>query len=101
MNDFPKFCGCSPKFGPAKPIQSSKLKWAWQDQFFRQTHETLRNCFFYNDLQMILVPFFEIFDRFLSTKKLTSLHLHVNQDLLELLDELFWQNLNFFIKKNL
>ena len=31
---------------------------------------------------MILLPFFEILDRFLSTKKLASLHLHVNQDLL-------------------
>ena len=64
MNNFPKFCGCSSKIGPATPIQSSKLKWAWQAQFLSHTHETLQNCFFLKDLQMILVPFFEIFDGF-------------------------------------
>ena len=77
-------CGCSSKIGSATPIQSSKLKWAWQAQFLSHTHETLQNFFFLKDLQKILVPFFEIFDRFWSTKKLASLHLHVNQDLLEL-----------------
>ena len=51
---------------------------------FEPHPQTLQTCFFLKDLQMILVPFFEIFDRFWSTKKLASLHLHVNQDLLDL-----------------
>ena len=86
MNNFPKFCGCSSNIGLATSIQSSKLKWAWQAQLLSHIHKTLQNCFFLKDLQMILVPFFEIFDRFWSTKKLASLHLHVNQDLLGLLN---------------
>ena len=64
MNNFPKFCGCSSKIEAATPNQSSKLKWAWQAQFLSHIHETLQNSFFLKDLQMILVPFFEIFDRF-------------------------------------
>ena len=66
------------------PISILNFEWAWQAQFLSHTLETLQTCFFLKDLQMILVPFFEIFDRFWSTKKLASLHLHVNQDLLVL-----------------
>ena len=43
MNNFPEFYGCSSKTGPAMPIQSSKLKWAWQAKLLSQTHETLQN----------------------------------------------------------
>ena len=82
INNFPKCCGCTSKIGPSTPIQSSKLKWAWQAQFLSHTCKNLQNCFFLKDLQMILIPFIEIFDRFPSTKKLAGLHLHVNQDLL-------------------
>ena len=44
---------------------------------------------------MMLLPFFEIFDSFLSTKKLASLHLHGNQDLLDLIySPLCWKSNN-------
>ena len=84
MNNFPKFGRCGTKIGPATPIWNSKLNWAWQAQFLSHIHEFLQNYLFLKDLQMILVSFFEISDGFWSTKKLPSLLLHVNQDLLAL-----------------
>ena len=83
-NNFPKFGRCGSKIGSATPIWNSKLNWAWQAQFLSHIHEFLQNYLFFKDLQMILVSFFEIFDGFWSTKKLPSLLLHVNQDLLGL-----------------
>ena len=82
MNNFPKFGRCGSNIEPATPIWNSKLNWAWQAQFLSHIHEFLQNYLFFKDLQMILVSFFEIFDGFWSTKKLPSLLLHVNQDLL-------------------
>ena len=82
INNFPKFGRCGSKIEPATPIWNSKLDWAWQAQFLSHIHEFLQNYLFFKDLQMILVSFFEIFDGFWSTKKLPSLLLHVNQDLL-------------------
>ena len=61
MNNFPKFCGCNSKIGPATPIQSSKLKWAWQAQFLSHTLQILEKVIFFEDLQMILLSFLEIF----------------------------------------
>ena len=84
INNFPKFGRCGSKIEPATPIWNSKLDWAWQAQFLSHIHEFLQNYLFFKDLQMILVSFFEIFDGFWSTKKLPSLLLHVNQDLLVL-----------------
>ena len=86
INNFPKFGGCGSKIEPATPIWNSKLDWAWQAQFLSHIHEFLQNYLFFKDLQMILVSFFEIFDGFWSTKKLPSLLLHVNQDLLVLVN---------------
>ena len=87
INNFPKFGRCGSKIEPATPIWNSKLDWAWQAQFLSHIHEFLQNYLFFKDLQMILVSFFEIFDGFWSTKKLPSLLLHVNQDLLALINE--------------
>ena len=84
INNFPKFGRCGSKIGHATPIWNSKLNWVWQAQFLSHIHEFLQNYLFFKDLQMILVSFFEIFDGFWSTKKLLSLLLHVNQDLLNL-----------------
>ena len=74
----------SSKIDRVAAIYTSKFKWAWQAQFLSHIHEFLQNYLFFKDLQMILVSFFEIFDGFWSTKKLPSLLLHVNQDLLDL-----------------
>ena len=38
----------------------SNLKWAWQAHFLSHTPETLENQISLQDVQMILVPFFEI-----------------------------------------
>ena len=49
--------------------QGTDLKFSLKSvKFFTKrkkiTHKNLQNVFFLKDLQMILVPFFEIFDRF-------------------------------------
>ena len=51
------------KIGPTMPIskfQNQKFKWAWQAQFLSNTYEILEKYVFYIDLEMILVPFFDI-----------------------------------------
>ena len=57
---FPKFHRCGSKIVPATPFWNSNFKWAWQAQFLSHTHETLEKYVFYIDLEMILVPFFDI-----------------------------------------
>ena len=83
-NNFPKFGRCGSKIGPAMPIWNSKFKWGWQPLFLSHIHEAWQNYLVFKDLQMILVSFLKIFDGFWSTKKLPSLLLHINQDLLDL-----------------
>ena len=57
---FPKFHGCDSKIMPAMPFWILNFKWAWQAQFLSHTYETLEKYVFYIDLEMILVPFFDI-----------------------------------------
>ena len=57
---FPKFHRCGSKIVPAIPFWNLNFKRAWQAQFLSHTYETLENYVFYIDLQMILVPFFDI-----------------------------------------
>ena len=63
MHDIQKLQGCGLKSEPVTLIsrfQSSKLKRAWQAQFFSYTLVILENNVFLKDVQMILVPFFDI-----------------------------------------
>ena len=57
---FPKFHRCGSKIVPATPFWNLNFKWAWQAQFLSHTYETLEKYVFLIDLQMILVPFFDI-----------------------------------------
>ena len=43
------------------PLRSSKLKWAWQTQFLSHTLQILGKVILFEDLQMVLVSFTEIF----------------------------------------
>ena len=60
ISNFAKFHGCDSKIEPATPTSILNFKWAWQAQFLSHTHETLEKYVFYIDLEMILVPFFDI-----------------------------------------
>ena len=51
----------------------SKLKWAWQAQFLSHILVSLKNSVFFEDKQMILVSFFDIFTGFKFQKNLKSL----------------------------
>ena len=51
----------------------SKLKWAWQAQFLSHILVRLKNSVFFEDKQMILVSFFDIFAGFRFQKNLKSL----------------------------
>ena len=57
---FPKFHRCGSKIVPATPIWSLNFKRVWQAQFLSHTYEILEKCLFYIDLEMILVPLFDI-----------------------------------------
>ena len=54
-------------------IYISKLKWAWQAQFLSHILVILKNSVFFEDKQMILVSFFDIFAGFRFPKNLKSL----------------------------
>ena len=43
------------------PLRSLKLKWAWQAQFLSHALQILGKGIFFEDLQMILQSFLEIF----------------------------------------
>ena len=60
MHIFPKFHECGSKIVPAIPFWNLNFKWAWQAQFLSHTYKTLEKYVFYIDLEMILVPFFDI-----------------------------------------
>ena len=53
----------------------SKSKWVWQAQFLFHTLVILKNSVFFEDKQMILVSFFDIFTGFRFPKNLKSLHI--------------------------
>ena len=60
---FPEFHRCGSKIVPATPFWNLNFKWAWQAQFLSHTFETLEKYVFFIDLQMILVPFFDILNQ--------------------------------------
>ena len=60
MCNFAKLEGYSSIMVPARPILISNFNRAWQAQFLNHTHEILEKYVFFIDLQMILVPFFDI-----------------------------------------
>ena len=45
----------------ATPLRSSKLKWTWWTQFLSHNLQILGKMIFFEDLQMILLSFLEIF----------------------------------------
>ena len=51
----------------------SEFKWAWQAQFLSHILVILKNCVFFEDKQMTLVSFFDIFTGFRFQKNLNSL----------------------------
>ena len=51
----------------------SKLKWAWRAQFLSHIFVILKISVFFEDKQMILVSFFDIFAGFRFQKNLKSL----------------------------
>ena len=55
----------------------SKLKWAWQAHFLADSPVTLENCISYQDVQMILVLFFEIPYRDKLAKNVNSQYVQV------------------------
>ena len=57
-------------------IYISKLKWAWQAQFLSHILVVLKNSVFFEDKQMILVSFFDIFTGFRFPKNLKSLPIY-------------------------
>ena len=59
--DWPKIEGHNSLNKTATPLRSSKLKWAWQTQFLSHTLQILGKVIFFEDLQMILLSFLEIF----------------------------------------
>ena len=65
----------SPKIDGFMTDYISKLKRAWQAQFFSHDLVILKNCVFFKDKQMILAAFFDIFTGFRFPKNLKSLHI--------------------------
>ena len=63
--DWPKFEGHNSLEKTAMPLRSLKLKWVRQAQFFSHTLQILEKVIFFEDLQMILLSFLDIF---ISTK---------------------------------
>ena len=59
--DWPKFEGHNSLNKTATPLGSSKLKWVWRTQFSSHTLQILGKVIFFEDLQMILLSFLEIF----------------------------------------
>ena len=63
-----KFQGCGLKIRAATPFRISKLKWAWQAQFLSYALQILGKFLSFEDVQMIVKPFFDIFNGIKSTK---------------------------------
>ena len=74
---FPKFGGCGSKIEPATPLRSLKFKWAWRAQFLSHTLQILEKVIFFEDLQMVLLSFLEIFIITKVTKNAPSLSVQV------------------------
>ena len=55
----------------------SVLKWAWQAQFLSRSQVILKNSVFYEEKQIILVSFWNIFTGFRFPKNLKSLPIQV------------------------
>ena len=61
------------KIDPLMTNYISKLRWAWQAHFLSHILVILKNCVFFEDKQMTLVSFFDIFTGFRFQKNLKSL----------------------------
>ena len=59
--DWPKFEGHNSLNTTAMPLRSSKLKLVWRTQFLSHTLQMLGKLVFFENLQMILLSFLEIF----------------------------------------
>ena len=44
---------------PTTPFSILNFKWVLQAQFLSHTPQILKNCVFFIDVQMMLVPFFD------------------------------------------
>ena len=47
------------KTRPATPLLVLSLNWVWQAHFLSHTHVTLKSYVIFNDIQMILLSFFD------------------------------------------
>ena len=63
-----KFQGCGLKIRAATPFRSSKLKWAWRAQFLSYALQILGKFLSFEDVQIIVKPFFDIFNGIKSAK---------------------------------
>ena len=59
------------------PLRSLKLKWVWQAQFLSHTLQILEKVISFEDLQMILLSFLEIFITSKVTKNVPRLSVQV------------------------
>ena len=59
IHNFSKFGGCGSKIEPATPISILNFRRAWQGQIWSHTHQILKICAFFEDKEMMLVPFFQ------------------------------------------
>ena len=73
----PKFEEHSSPYKTATPLRSLKLKWAWQAQFLSHTLKILGKVISFEDLQMILLSFLEIFIITKVTKNVPRLSVQV------------------------
>ena len=61
------------------PLRSSKLKWAWRTQFLSHNLQILGKVIFFEDLQMILLSFLEIFNNAKVSKNVPKLSVQVER----------------------
>ena len=73
---FPKFGGCGSKIEPSTLLWILNFKWAWQAQFLSHNLLILQNCIFFEDKQMILLPFAKILKGIKVTNFGHSCHIH-------------------------
>ena len=75
--NFPKFHRRGSKIVPATHIWSFNFKRVWQAQFLSHTYETLEKYVSFIDLEIMLVPFFEIHHGVWDKDFVHSCHIHI------------------------
>ena len=63
-----KFQGCGSKIRAATLFRSSKLKWAWRAQFLSHALQIFGKFLSFQDVQMIVKSYFDIFKGIKSAK---------------------------------